>query len=82
MIDYKQRQRSLSDSTVLVSSGAFTAEKLRKTQSYTAFPRCTKLERLYRGLNFSNNRQKTLEKKALNRRWDTPQRHLGLVLRQ
>ena len=42
MIDYKQRQRSLSDSTVLVSSGAFTAEKLRKTQSYTAFPHIIK----------------------------------------
>ena len=42
MIDYKQRQRSLSDSTVLVSSGAFTAEKLRKTQSYTAFPHINK----------------------------------------
>ena len=37
LIDYKQRQRSLSDSTVLVSSGAFTAEKLRKTQNHTAF---------------------------------------------
>ena len=42
MIDYKQRQRSLSDSTDLNSPGAFTAEKLRKTQSYTAFPHIIK----------------------------------------
>ena len=42
MIDYKQRQRSLSDSTDLNSPGAFTAEKLRKTQSYTAFPHINK----------------------------------------
>ena len=38
VIDYEQRQRLLSDSTDLNSPGAFTAEKLRKTQSYTAFP--------------------------------------------
>ena len=46
MIDYRQRQRSLSDSTDLNSAGAFTAEntaeKVRKTQSYTAFPHINK----------------------------------------
>ena len=42
MIDYKQRQRSLSDSANLNSPGAFTAKKLRKTQSYTAFPHINK----------------------------------------
>ena len=46
VIDYRQRQRSLSDSTDLNSPGAFTAEstaeKVRKTQSYTAFPHINK----------------------------------------
>ena len=44
--------------------------------------RCTKLKRLHRGFNFPNNRWKTWEKKAVYLRWDTPQRQLGLVLRQ
>ena len=42
VLDYEQRQRLLSDSTDLNSPGAFTAEKLRKTQSYTAFPHINK----------------------------------------
>ena len=42
VLDYEQRQRSLSDSTDINSPGAFTAEKLRKTQSYTAFPHIIK----------------------------------------
>ena len=51
VLDYEQRQRSLSDSTDLNSPGAFTAEKLRKTQSYTAFPHINKksfLQNFYR----------------------------------
>ena len=52
VIDYEQRQRSLSDSTDLNSPGAFTSEKLRKTQSYTAFPHINKKIHMLRWRTF------------------------------
>ena len=49
---------------------------------HEAKKRCTKLKRLHHRFNFPKIRWKTWEKKAVYLRWDTPQRQLGLVLRQ
>ena len=42
VIDYEDNVRWVIQPTFKNSPGAFTAEKLRKTQSYTAFPHINK----------------------------------------